>query len=75
MKAPFTDIDIKKAEGGFYHGNSLPIAVISKGIMVLLVLWALIFPANANSTLGSWNWRLLEGFNSFYIIMYIIIHF
>ena len=69
MKAPFTDIDIKKAEGGFYHGNSLPIAVISKGIMVLLVLWALIFPANANSTLGSWNWRLLEGFNSFYIII------
>ncbi len=69
MKAPFTDLDIKKAEGGFYHGNSLPIALISKGIMVLLVLWALIFPANANSTLGSWNWKLLEGFNSFYIII------
>ena len=69
MKPPFTDLEIKKADGGFYHGNSLPIALISKGIMVALVLWALLFPANANSTLGSWNWKLLEGFNSFYIII------
>ncbi|MGB7318465.1 MAG: BCCT family transporter, partial [Planktotalea sp.] len=69
MKPPFTDLEIKKADGGFYRGNSLPIALISKGIMVALVLWALLFPANANSTLGSWNWRLLEGFNSFYIII------
>ena len=69
MKPPFTDLEIKKADGGFYHGNSLPSALISKGIMVALVLWALLFPANANSTLGSWNWKLLEGFNSFYIII------
>ncbi len=69
MKPPFTDLDIKKADGGFYHGNSLPIAVISKGVMVALVLWALVFPANANSTLGSWNSTILAGFNSFYIVI------
>lgn len=69
IKPPFTDLDIKTQDGGFYHDNSLPIALISKGIMVALVLWALIWPANANGTLGSLNWRLLEGFNQFYIII------
>jgi choline-glycine betaine transporter len=32
------------------------------------VIWALIWPANANSALGSLNWRLLEDFTQFYII-------
>lgn len=69
INPPFTELHIPKAPSGFYEGNSLPIALISKGIMVALVIWALVFPANANSTLGSLNWRLLEGFNSFYIII------
>lgn len=69
IKPPFTELHIPKAPSGFYEGNSLPIALISKGIMVALVIWALVFPANANSTLGSLNWRLLEGFDSFYIII------
>jgi choline-glycine betaine transporter len=69
IKAPFTDLQIKTQEGGFYHNNSLPIALISKGIMVALVLWALVFPANANGTLGSFNGLLLEKFNTFYIII------
>lgn len=66
---PFTDVDIKKADTGFYEDNSVPIALISKGIMVALVIWALVWPGNANSTLGSWNGMLLESFNSFYIII------
>ncbi len=69
IKPPFTELDIKKAESGFYEGNSLPIAVISKTIMVLLVLWALVWPANANSSLGSLNSLLLKGFNGFYIVI------
>ncbi len=69
IKPPFTDVDIKKAPSGFYEGNSVPIALISKGIMVALVIWALVWPGNANSTLGSFNSFLLEGFNSFYIII------
>ncbi len=70
IKPPFTELEIKTQDSGFYKDNSLPIALISKGgIMVLLVIWALVWPANANSTLGSLNWKLLEGFNSFYIII------
>ena len=68
-KPPFTDVDIKKQESGFYENNSLPIALISKGIMVALVIWALVFPANANSTLGSFNSYLLSLFNQFYIVI------
>jgi len=68
LKAPFADLKIAKAELGFYEGYSLPIALISKGIMVVLVLWALIFPIGANGTLDAWNGQLLQGFNGFYII-------
>ncbi|MEP3295660.1 MAG: BCCT family transporter [Pseudoruegeria sp.] len=67
IKEPFTDLEIRKASSGFYEGNSVEIALLSKGIMVALVLWALIFPANANGTLGSLNSQLLNVFNQFYI--------
>ncbi|MEM7210161.1 MAG: BCCT family transporter [Pseudomonadota bacterium] len=69
IKPPFTDLEIKTQESGFYKNNSLPIALLSKSIMVALVLWALIWPANANNALSSLNWTLLESFNSFYIII------
>jgi choline-glycine betaine transporter len=69
IKPPFTEIDIKKAPGGFYEGYSLPIAVISKLTMALFVVWALVWPANANGVLGSVNSTLLQGFNSFYIVI------
>ena len=69
IKPPFTDLEINRSPAGFYEGHSLEIALMSKAIMVALVLWALVWPANANSVLGSFNWYLLEGFNSFYIII------
>ena len=69
IKPPFTDVEIKTQPEGFYKDNSLPIALISKGIMVALVLWALVFPANANGTLGSLNTNLLNIFNQFYIVI------
>ena len=69
IKPPFTDIDIRKATSGFYEGHSLEIALISKISMALLVVWALVWPANANGVLGSLNWRLLEDFNAFYIVI------
>ncbi|MEL7466136.1 MAG: BCCT family transporter [Pseudomonadota bacterium] len=68
VKPPFTSVDIATQPQGFYEGHSLAIAIGSKSIMIALVLWALIFPLSANSTLSSVNWTLLEGFNSFYII-------
>ncbi len=68
VKAPFKDLDITTQESGFYEGHSLPIALISKGVMVTLVLWAIIFPIGATNTLDAWNWATLLGFNTFYIL-------
>ena len=68
-KSPFTKLEINRSKTGFYAGHSVEIAVISKAIMIGLVIWALISPANANSALGSLNWRLLEDFKQFYIII------
>jgi choline/glycine/proline betaine transport protein len=69
IKPPFTDLDISKSASGFYEGHSVEIALLSKGIMVALVIWALVWPANANGVLGSLNWQLLEDFNVFYIVI------
>ncbi len=69
IKPPFTELEIRKAASGFYEGHSVEIALLSKGIMVALVVWALVWPANANGVLGSLNWRLLEDFNAFYVII------
>ena len=69
IKQPFTAVEVRKAASGFYEGHSVEIALLSKGIMIALVIWALVWPANANGTLGSLNWKLLEGFNGFYIVM------
>ena len=69
LKAEFTDVQIVKAASGFYQGNSREIALLSNGIMIALVVWALVWPANANNVLGSLNWQLLESFNAFYIII------
>lgn len=69
VNPPFTDLEINRSPKGFYKGHSIPIALASKSIMVALVLWALIFPLNANDVLSTVNWELLEGFNTFYVIV------
>lgn len=69
IKPPFTAVEVRRAGSGFYEGHSVEIALLSKAIMVALVLWALIWPANANGVLGSLNSQLLEIFNSFYVII------
>ncbi|MGB2127274.1 BCCT family transporter [Planktomarina sp.] len=69
VKPPFTAVEVRRAASGFYEGHSVEIALLSKGIMVALVIWALVWPSNANSNLGSLNWSLLENFNAFYIII------
>jgi len=69
IKPPFTELEIKKAASGFYEGHNMEIALLSKGIMIALVIWALVWPANANGVLGSLNWQLLADFNVFYIVI------
>ena len=69
IKPPFTELEIKTAPSGFYEGYNLPIALVSKVSITLLVLWALVWPLGASSTLSTVNSALLVFFNSFYIIV------
>ena len=50
IKPPFTEVEVKTSPKGFYEGHSLEIALLSKTIMIALVIWALVWPGNANST-------------------------
>lgn len=68
IKPPFTELEIKKSPSGFYQGYSVPIAVSSKVLMSALVLWALIWPGNANTILSAWSGSILNTFNTFYVI-------
>ena len=67
LKKPYTDLNIKTQDSGFYEGYSIPIALVSKIIISLLVVWALAWPEEAGSLLSTANWSTLEVFNSFYI--------
>ena len=75
VKPPFTAVEVRRAASGYYEGHSVEIALLSKGIMVALLLWALVWPANANSNLSSLNWWLLAVFNVYYIIIVVIFAF
>lgn len=68
LEEPFTDLQIERQTSGFYQGYSLPIALVSKLVVTLLVLWALVWPLSANDTLRSWKAGLLSEFNVFYDI-------
>ena len=67
IKDPFTDVKIKIQKRGFYRGFNVPIALISKFTICLLVVWAAVWPANANDVLSIMNTTALEKFNEFYI--------
>ena len=69
VKPPFTAVEVRRAASGFYEDHSVEIALLSKGIMVALVIWALVWPSNANRNLGSLIWSLLENSNAFDIII------
>ena len=68
IKAPVTDVQIKKPSKGFYKGYNLPVAVSSKVLLTALVMWALIWPTSADRILSAWNESILHTFNTFYVI-------
>lgn len=67
IQEPYVDVEIATADSGVYKGYSVPIAVVSKTIVALLVIWALIWPESASEQISGLNWSLLAKFNAFYI--------
>ena len=67
IKPPLTDLPINTADKGFYSGFSVSVTVISKIIISILVVWAIVWPEWAGKVLGAWNSTILANFAAWYI--------
>ena len=72
-KPPLMDLPIETADSGFYSGFSKQVAVISKVIVGVLVVWAVVFPEQAGAVLNSINSFILA--NTAYWYVYIVTFF
>ena len=66
-KPPLSELSIKTADVGFYRGFSVNVTVISKIIISVLVVWAIVWPEWAGEVLGAWNSVILANFAAWYI--------
>ena len=67
IKPPLTELPINTADKGFYSGFSVSVTVISKIIISVLVVWAIVWPEWAGEVLGAWNSTILANFAAWYI--------
>jgi len=73
IKPPLMDLPIETADSGFYAGFSKNVAVLSKIIVAILVIWAVVFPESAGRILNTINGFILANTAFWYI--YIIAFF
>jgi choline/carnitine/betaine transport len=66
LKPPLTELPIHTANSGFYSGFSLNVTVISKIIISILVVWAIVWPDWSGQVLGAWNEVILRNFAAWY---------
>jgi choline/carnitine/betaine transport len=67
-RKPLTKLPIKVATKGFYEGFNKDVTITAKILLGLLIVWAVIFPNNSTTILGSLNTFLLNHFSTWYIL-------
>ena len=67
MKPPLMDLHIETADHGFYSGFSKSVAIYSKVIVTILVVWAVVFPEQAGYILNAINAFILANTAYWYI--------
>ncbi|MBS0125396.1 BCCT family transporter [Thetidibacter halocola] len=67
IKPPLTELPIKTAEGGFYHGFTKDVTITAKLLVGGLILWAVAFPDQAADVLGALNSIILATFSFWYV--------
>ena len=67
ISPPITDLKIDKKQNGFYEGFNQTVALSSKLLVALIVIWAVIDPGRAGEVLDSIKKWALENFNAYYI--------
>jgi choline/glycine/proline betaine transport protein len=67
IKPPVTDLPIRVAKSGFYRGFTKDVTITAKILVGGLILWAIAFPDQAASVLGTMNSIILASFNYWYV--------
>lgn len=68
LKPPLSNLNIQMEDSGFYDGFNKTVAMISKVLIAVLVIWCLIDPKGAGEALSaakSWSFNYL---NAYYIL-------
>ena len=69
MNPPLCTLPINTADSGFYHGLNKFVTVSAKVIVAAIILWAILFPVQANETLAVANATLIREFAGWYVYL------
>ena len=69
MNPPLCTLPINTADSGFYHGLNKFVTVSAKVIVAAVILWAILFPVQANETLAVANATLIREFAGWYVYL------
>ena len=75
IQAPLRELPIATADSGFYTNFNKLVALASKIIIALLVIWAAIFPDKAGEILGamrSWSFANLNYYYTWAVAFFVI---
>jgi choline/carnitine/betaine transport len=67
LRPPVTDLPITIHDTGFYNGFNRTVAIGSKALVGLLIIWAAVFPEWAGDFLASINAGVMANFGAWYI--------
>ncbi len=67
IKPPVTDLPIRVANSGFYRGFTKDVTITAKILVGALIIWAIAFPDQASSVLGSLNSIITATFSYWYV--------
>ncbi len=76
IQPPLTDLDISLTDSGFYKGFNSLVALASKIIIALIVVWAALFPEQAGKILGAmknWSFANLNYYYTYAVAFFITV--
>jgi len=76
ISPPLKELNIDLADGGFYKGFNHLVAMASKIIITLIVVWCAIYPEEAGKVLGNmknWSFNHLNYYYTYAVAFYIIV--
>ena len=69
LAPPLVDLPIRRASSGYYSGFNTRVTITAKIIVSALIVWAILFPTQANDTLTLANERVITAFAGWYVYL------